>query len=92
MQMVTHDDYQRIFSPYSYNAPFGFCWFPNGWKLKQIEKTSANVSSEQLFLNKVKPIQEKQKKNRTKLDLRAKIENPNTLPYVQLHSQGILPF
>ena len=30
-------------------------------------------------MNKVKPIQEKQKKNRKKLDLQAKIENPNIL-------------
>ena len=51
-----------------------------------------NVSFEQLFLNKVKHIQEKQKKNRMKLDLQAKIENPNILLYVQPHPQGILPF
>ena len=88
----THDDYQRILGPYSYNALLGFCWFPNSWKLKLIESTPTNVSFEQFFLNKVKPIQEKQKKNRMKLDLRAKIENPNILPYVQPHPQGILPF
>ena len=88
----THDDYQIILGPYPYNDPLGFCWFLNGWKLKQIESTPTNVSFEQLFLNKVKPIQEKQKENQMKLDLRAKIENPNTLPYVQLHPQGILPF
>ena len=50
------------------------------------------VLFEQLFLNKVEPIKEKQKKNRMKLDLRAKIENPNILLYVQPHPQGILPF
>ena len=88
----THDDYQRILGPYSYDAPLGFGWFPNGWKLKQIESTPANVSFEQLFSNKVKPIQEKQKKNRMKLDLWAKTENPNLLPYVQPHPQGISPF
>ena len=88
----THDDYQRILGPYSYGAPLGFGWFPNGWKLKQIESTPANVSFEQLFSNKVKPIQEKQKKNRMKLDLWAKTENPNLLPYVQPHPQGISPF
>ena len=59
---VTHDDYQRILGPYPYDPPLGFCWFPNSWKLKQIESTPTNVSFEQLFLNKVKPIQEKQKK------------------------------
>ena len=48
------------------------------------------VLFEQLFLNKVEPIKEKQKKNRMKLDLRAKIENPNILLYVQPHPQGIL--
>ena len=88
----THDDYQRILGPYSYDAPLGFGWFPNGWKLKQIESTPANVSFEQLLSNKVKPIQEKQKKNRMKLDLWAKTENPNLLPYVQPHPQGISPF
>ena len=51
-----------------------------------------NVSFEQLFLNKVKHIQEKQKKNRMKLDLQAKTENPNILLYAQPHPQGILPF
>ena len=88
----THDDYQIILGPYPYEVPLGFRWFLNGWKLKRIESTPTNVSFEQLFLNKVKPIQEKQKKNRMKLDLRAKIENPNILPYVQAHPQGILPF
>ena len=88
----THDNYQRILGPYPYDTPLGFCWFPNGWKLKRIESTPTNVSFEQFFLNKVKPIQEKQKKNQMKLDLRAKIENPNILPYVQPHPQGILPF
>ena len=60
----THDDYQRILGPYPYNDPLGFCWFPNGWKIEQSESTPTNVSFEQLqlFLNKVKPIQEKQKK------------------------------
>ena len=74
------------------DIPLGFPSFPNGWKLEQIESTPTNVSFEQLFLNKVKPIQEKQKKNRMKLDLRAKIENPNILLYVQPHPQGTLPF
>ena len=87
-----HDDYQRILGPCPYDAPLGFHWFPNGWKLKQIESTTTNVSFEQLFLNKVKPIQEKQKKNQMKHDLQAKIENPNILPYVQPRVQGILPF
>ena len=48
------------------------CWKQNGWKHKQIESTPTNVSFEQLFLNKVKPIQENQKKNQMKLDLRPK--------------------
>ena len=88
----THDDYQIILGPYPYNVPLGFHWFLNSWKLKWIESTPTNVSFEQLFLNKVKPMQEKQKKNWMKLDLRAKIENPNILLYVQPHPQGILPF
>ena len=88
----THDNYQIILGPYPYNVPLGFCWFLNGWKLKQIESTPTNVSFQQLFLNKVKPIKEKQKKNRMKFDLQVKIENPNILPYVQAHPQGILPF
>ena len=88
----THEDYQRILGPYPCNAPLGFRWFPNGWKLKPIESTPTNVSFEQLFLNKVKPIQEKQKKNQIKLDLQAKIENSNILLYVQPHPQGISPF
>ena len=88
----THDNYQRILGPYPYDTPLGFCWFPNGWKLKRIESTPTNVSFEQLFLNKVKPTQEKQKKNQIKLDLQAKIENSNILLYVQPHPQGISPF
>ena len=54
---------------YPYDALLGFHWFPNGWKLKPTESIPTNVSFEQLFMNKVKPIQEKQKKNRMKLDL-----------------------
>ena len=88
----TYGDYQRILDPYPYDAPLGFCWFPNGWKLNRIESTPTNFSFEQLFLNKVKPIQEKQKKNQMKLDLQGRIENPNILLYVQAHPQGILPF
>ena len=45
------------------DVPLGFCWFPNSWKLEQIESTPTNVLFEQLFLNKVGHIQEKQKKN-----------------------------
>ena len=45
------------------NVPLGFCWFPNSWKLERIESTPKNVLFEQLFLNKVEHIQEKQKKN-----------------------------
>ena len=52
-----------------YHVLLRFCWFPNGWKLERIESTLTNVSFEQLFLNKVEPIKEKQKKNRMKLDL-----------------------
>ena len=58
----THDDYQIILGPYPYDSLLGFQWFPNGWKLKQIELTPTNVWFEQLLLNKVKPIQEKQKR------------------------------
>ena len=66
----THDDHQRILDPCPYDAPLGcFHWFPNGWKLEPIESTLINVLFEQLFLDKVKPIQKKQKKNRMKLDL-----------------------
>ena len=70
-------------------------WIPlvsKRWKLEPIESTPTNVSFEELFLDKVKPIQEKQKKNRMKFDLRAKVKNPNILLYVQPHPQGILPF
>ena len=85
-----HDDYQRILGPYPYDAPLGFCWFLNGWKLEQIESTPTNVSFEQLFLNKVKPTQEKEKKNQMELDLPAKKENPNILLYVQPHPQDLI--
>ena len=78
----THDDYQIILGPYPYDVILGFCWFLNDWELKGIESTPTNVLFEQLFLNKVKPIQEKHKRNRMKLDLQAKTENPNILPYV----------
>ena len=37
---------------------------------------------------KFKPIQEKQKKYQMKPDLRAKVENPNILVYVQPHAQA----
>ena len=49
--------------PYHYDAPPGFCWVPNIWKLEPIEATPTNVSFEQLLLDKVKPIQKKKKKN-----------------------------
>ena len=88
----TYDYYQRILDPYPYDVPLGFCWFPNGWKLNRIESTPTNFSFEQLFLNKVKPTLEKQKKNQMKLDLQARIENPNILLFVQTHPQGILLF
>ena len=45
------------------DSSLGFRWFQNGWKLEQIESTPTNVSFERLFLNKVQPTQEKQKKN-----------------------------
>ena len=88
---ATPDEYQRILGPYPYDTLPGFCWVPNGWKLEPIEATPANVSFEQLFLDRVKPIQEK-KKNRMNLDLRAKVENQNIFLYVQTHHQGILSF
>ena len=59
---------------------------------RRIESVPTNVSFEQLLFNKVKSIQEKQKNNQMKLDLQAKIENPNILLYVQPHPHGILPF
>ena len=59
---------------------------------RRIKSVSTNVSFEQLLFSKVKSIQEKQKKNQMKLDLQAKIENPNILLYVQPHPHGILPF
>ena len=59
---------------------------------RRIESVTTNVSFEQLLFSKVKSIQEKQKNNQMKLDLQAKIENPNILLYVQPHPQGILPF
>ena len=59
----THDDYQGIQDPYPYDALVGFRWVPNSWKPEPIESTPTNVLFEQLFLNKVKVIQEKQKKN-----------------------------
>ena len=52
-----HDNYQRILSSYPYNALLGFRWFPNGWKLEP-KKSTPTVSFEQMFLDKVKPIQE----------------------------------
>ena len=54
-------------------------------------QTVANVSFEQLLLDRVKPIQEK-KMNQMNLDLRAKVENQNIFLYVQTHHQGILSF
>ena len=53
---------QRIMGPYPYDAPLGFGWFSNGWKLKEIESTPTDIFFEQLFSNKVKLIPEKQKK------------------------------
>ena len=84
-----HGNYQIIQDPYPYDAPLGFCWVPNSSKPKPVESTPTNVFFEQLLLEKVKPIQEKQKKNRMKLDLRTKVENSNILLYVQAHSQGM---
>ena len=59
----------NLIGPYPYDAPPGFHWVPNGWRL---EKTEA--SFEQLFLEKVKSNPSKgSTEKRQKLDFRGKV-------------------
>ena len=54
-------------------------------KLQPIEFTRTNVSLEHLLLDKVKPIQEKQKENRMSLDLGANVENQCICIYIYIY-------
>jgi len=63
-------DLVSVIGPYPYNAPQGFKWVPNGWKLVPV-----STDFKTLFLNKIKPVTEKSTKKRTKLDLRAKVNS-----------------
>ena len=67
----THDNYQRKLGPYTYDIPFEFHWFLNGWKLMGIASIPTNVPLGAVVLEQIiqQTIQEKQKKNRMKLDI-----------------------
>ena len=49
----THDDYQRILDPYTYDIPLEFHWFLNGWKLMGIASTPTNVPLGEVVLEQI---------------------------------------
>ena len=85
-QPVSNQDLQTIIGPYPFEAASGFHWVPT-WQLFPLHQkalvqpstldvfssnTPSNKSFEQCFLDKVKPVQQKEKKRNT-LDLRAEV-------------------
>ena len=75
---VIHDDMlMKHLGSYPYEAPAGFHWVPNGWKLVPSNQSTPlntrNKSFEEVFLDKVKGPVTKPKGKRMKLDLRGKI-------------------
>ena len=78
-EVNNHDILIRNLGPYPYDAPAGFCWVPNGWKLEPLIKTSTPVPEDtagnfqMLFLDRVKGPTNESKRKRQKLDLRGKV-------------------
>lgn len=69
------DQRLKLLGPYPYDAPPGYHWVPNGWKLEPVQEAQIpDVSFEQLFLNKIKSVGGK-KRQRSKLDMRAKVSS-----------------
>ena len=64
-----------ILGPFPYEAPKGFKWVPNGWKLEPVTfgPSIANTSFEDLFLEKLQSTGTKKNAPRSKLDFRTKI-------------------
>lgn len=73
----------KYLGDYPYEAPSGFHWIPNGWKLEPIGNVSTsrtksggspkNKSFEELYLDKIKGPVNRPKVKRMKLDLRGKV-------------------
>ena len=63
------------------DGSLGFRWFPNSWKLEQIESTPTNVSFERLFLNKVQPTQKNRKR------IKCTTSSPGHLAFLILEDQ-----
>ncbi|XP_057314858.1 uncharacterized protein LOC130656038 [Hydractinia symbiolongicarpus] len=66
--------------PFPFDAPLGFQWVPNGWKLEPVSSTPTpttapivNKSFEELFLNKIKPMEKPGVKKRRKINLAATV-------------------
>ena len=57
-----------LIGPHPYEAPAGFRWVPNGWKLEP-----TNTDFKTLLLNKIKPVTQKSNKKPTNLELRSKV-------------------
>ena len=63
---------EELIGPYPYNAPPGFHWVPNEWKLEPITERVKGTSFEELFLKKIKSTS-KRNAQRCKIDFRGKV-------------------
>ena len=64
----------EVLGPYPCDAPTGFNWVPNGWKLVATSTLSSNNTSfEEIFLEKIQSVRNKKVQKRSKLDFRAKV-------------------
>ena len=68
-------DLRDILGPFPYEAPKGFKWVPNGWKLEPVTfgPSIANTSFEDLFLEKLQSTGTKKNAPHSKLDFRTKV-------------------
>ena len=67
---------KRYSGPHPYDAPEGFQWVPNGWKLEKMSdnnKRTNNKTFDELFLDKIKGPVNKTKQTRQRIDLRAQV-------------------
>ena len=66
--------------PFPFACPVGFKWVPNGWKLHPISSTPVEATSfEEVFLNRIKPMQKSPSKKRTRINLSATIVSDHEL-------------
>ena len=68
-------DLRDILGPFHYESPEGFKWVPNGWKTEPVTfgPSIANISFEDLFLEKLQSTGTKKNAPRSKLDFRTKV-------------------